>query len=171
MPEGTEVLVTPLLDGSEVRLKPNESSLLKLLEIQWHDHFQTRTQTWKTLEISALLAVALVGIDWRLGNPLVTIVAASLLLLVAQFGIQITLKHRRVEEIKFKIIASLEQELGLHGLLHEAAPKIKKPEPLSWWSIFRVKHSNTPLFILRIHFVIQLFAAGYLVLRLINLSR
>src|SRR5947209_12268335 len=81
----------------------SEAALLKTLEIQWQDHFQTRTQTWKTLEISALLAVALVGIDWRIGNPLVTIVAASLLILVTQFGIQITLKHRKVEREKFLI--------------------------------------------------------------------
>ena len=143
----------------------SESTLLKLLEIQWQDHFQTRTQTWKTLEISALLAVALVGIDWRLGSPLITIIAASLLVLVTHFGIQITLRHRKVEENKFRIITSLEEQLGLQDLIN------KPPAPISWWSIFRIKQSNTPLFILRMHFVIQLFAIAYLVVRLARFLR
>lgn len=109
---------------------PTEETLLKLLDIQWQDHFQTRSQTWKTLEISALLAVALVGLDWRLDNPLVTIVAASLLLLVGLFGTQITLRHRKVEETKFQIIASIEAQLGI------ADPNLKPPQPVSWWSLF-----------------------------------
>jgi len=149
------------------------------LEIQWQDHFQTRTQTWKTLEISALLAVALVGIDWRIGNPLVTIVAASLLILVTQFGIQITLKHRKVEREKFLIIETVEKELELDevrrkALQGEADRNNKKGggiDLIYWKSIFHFKKSNTPLFILRMHFVIQLFAAGNLVIRLIGILK
>ena len=145
--------------------KPTEETLLRMLDIQWQDHFQTRSQTWKTLEIAALLAVALVGLDWRLDNPLVTIVAASLLLLVGLFGTQITLRHRKVEETKFRIIASIEEQLGIGD------PDLKPPQPVFWWSIFSFRQSNTPLFILRLHFVIQLFAVGYLVLRLLDLLK
>jgi hypothetical protein len=143
--------------------KPTKETLLKALDIQWQDHVQTRGQTWKALEISAILAVALVGLDWRLDKPIATIVAASLLILTAQFGIQITLRHRKVEETKFRIIASVEEQLGI------ADPNLKPPKPISWWSIFLFWQSNTSLFILRIHFVIQLFAISYLVLRLHDL--
>ena len=149
--------------------KPSDESLQKMLEVQWQDHFQTRTQTWKALEITALIAVALVGLDWQASNPLVTIGMAILLLVVAQFGIQITLKHRRVELTKFLIIAEIEHELGLDKLdkrLGKVDVHLVPPQPLSWWSIFQIRQSNNPLFIMRMHFAIQLFAIGYLVLRL-----
>ena len=151
--------------------KPSEESLRKMLEIQWQDHFQTRAQTWKALEITALIAIALVGLDWRISNPIVTVGAAILLIVIAQFGIQITLKHRRVERTKFIIIANLEKELGLEKLekqFSKANVRLDAPEPLSWWSIFQIRKSNNPLFIMRMHFVIQLFAIGYFVLRLLS---
>jgi hypothetical protein len=150
-------------DFKESAKKPTEEVLLKMLDIQWQDHFQTRSQTWKALEITAVLAVALVGLDWRLDKPVVTIASASLLILVAQFGIQITLRHRRVEETKFRIIVSIEQQLGI------ADPGFKQPRSISWWSIFLFWRSNTSLFILRMFFVIQLFSIGYLVLRSLDL--
>jgi ABC-type siderophore export system fused ATPase/permease subunit len=135
---------------------------MKNLEIQWQDHFQTRAQTWKALEITGLLAVALVGLDWQIGNRAVTIAATILLFLIAQFGIFITLKHREVERTKFKKIAELEEKLGI------ADEKLQLPQPISWWSIFNFQRSNSPLFILRMHFIIQLFAIGYCVLRLFS---
>ncbi|MCK6620838.1 MAG: hypothetical protein HUU32_10550 [Calditrichaceae bacterium] len=143
--------------------EPAAEALLKMLEIQWQDHFQTRTQTWRALEITAIIAVALVGLDWKVGNPLITIVSASLLIMVTQFGIQITLRHRKVEETKFRIIASVEKQLNI------ADTDVRLPEPISWWSIFKVWKSNTLLFILRMHFVIQLFAICYLILRVFDL--
>jgi hypothetical protein len=141
--------------------KPSEETLRKMLDIQWQDHFQTRTQTWKALEITALLAVALVGFDWQVSNRVVTVVVAILLFLVAQFGILITLRHRVVEVTKFRKISELEKELGI------ADEGLKPPQPISWWSIFQFWKSNTSLFILRMHFVIQLFAIGYCIMRLL----
>lgn len=143
--------------------KLTEETLLKALDIQWQDHFQTRSQTWKALEITAILTVALVGLDWRLDNPIATIAAAFLLIGAAQFGIQVTLHHREVQRTKWRIIASLEEQLGI------ADPNLKPPRPISWRSIFGFRRSNTPLFILRVHFVIQLFAIGYIVLCLLDL--
>lgn len=110
-----------------------------MLDIQWQDHFQTRSQTWKALEITSVLAVALVGLDWRFDKPIVTIVCASLLILVAQFEIQIVLRHRKLMETKFRIIASIEEQLGI------AAPDLKPPQPISWWSIFVFWRSSTLL--------------------------
>lgn len=142
--------------------KPSEETLRKMLEIQWQDHFQTRTQTWKTLEITSVLAIALVGFDWQSQNSIATIGIALLLFLVAQFGVLITLKHRGVEITKFKKIAELERELGV------ADENLKLPLPINWWSIFLYRKSNTPLFILRMHFALQLFAIGYCVMVLLR---
>ena len=144
--------------------KPSEAALLKLLDIQWQDHFQTRSQTWKALEITALIAVGLVGLDWKIDNPHVTVVAACLLAIVALFGMQITLRHRnRVEVMKFNIIKSVGEELGL------VDSKLELPKPIHWWYVFLFWKSNTSLFILRMQFVILLFAIGYLVFRLLGI--
>ena len=144
--------------------KPSEDTLRKMLEIQWQDHFQTRSQTWKALEITSILAVALVGFDWQVDNRIATIGGAILLFLVAQFGVLITLKHRIVEATKFRKISELERELGI------ADENLKLPQPISWWSIFQFRKSNTPLFILRMHFAIQVFAIGYCIMRLLWVS-
>jgi hypothetical protein len=141
---------------------PSEETLRKQLDIQWQDHFQTRTQTWKALEITALLAVALVGLDWRAGNQFVTIGTAVLLLIVAQFGVLITRHHRDVEITKLRIITALEKQLGI------ADEKLKPPAPIRWFTIFQVWKSNTPLFILRMYFIIQVFAIGYCALRVLS---
>jgi hypothetical protein len=145
--------------------KPSEASLLKLLDIQWQDHFQTRNQTWKALEIAALLAVALVGADWKINNQQVTMVVAFLLATVALFGMQITLRHRnRVEVMKFNIIKSVGEDLGL------VDSKLELPKSIHWWDVFLFWKSNTSLFILRMQFVILIFSIGYLVLRLLGIK-
>ncbi len=141
--------------------RPSEETLRKMLEIQWQDHFQTRAQTWKALQMTALLAVALVAFDWRVDNRIATVGGAILLFLIAQFGILITLKHRIVEITKFRKISELETELGMTD------KELKLPQPLSWRSIFQFSKSNTPLFILRMHFAIQIFAIGYCIMRLL----
>lgn len=144
--------------------KPTEAALLKLLDIQWQDHFQTRVQTWKALEITALIAIVLVGLDWQIDNRLVTVAVASLLAIVALFGMQITLRHRnKVEITNFTIIQSVSKELALVN------SKLELPKPLHWWDVFLFWKSNTSLFILRMQFVILLFAIGYLSLRLLGI--
>ena len=62
--------------------KLGDAEALKLLEIEWQDHFQTREQTWKALHITALLAVALVGLDWQVKQAGLTVAASILLFLV-----------------------------------------------------------------------------------------
>ena len=147
--------------------KPSEAALLKMLEIQWQDHFQDRAQTWKSLEIAAPMIVALVALDWSLKNPLATVVAASLLVFVAWFGMAITIKHRKVEIQKFKIIQEVENRLGL-GML---VPGRALPEPISIRFIFRLRQSNNPLFMLRMQFIIFLFAVAYFAVRMLDLIR
>ena len=143
--------------------KATEEALLKQLDLQWQDHFQTRSQTWKALEVSALVAAALVGLEWQIGGG-VTIVVAGLLVLVALFGMQITLRHRNVVEItKFKRITVIERQLRVDD------PSLGLPQPMRWWHVFLIKKSSTSLFIMRMQFVILLFAVGYLVVRILGL--
>ena len=137
---------------------PTKDALLKSMEIQWLDHFQTRSQTWKALQITAILAVALVGLDWRIDNPAATIGIAILLLLIAIFGIQITLRHRAVERTKFRIMANIEEQLGIKDA------EVTSLVEVHWWDAFLFWKSSTSLFILRIHFAIALFALGYMIL-------
>jgi hypothetical protein len=147
-----------------------KAALLKQLDIQWQDHFQTRSQTWKALEVSALVAVALVGLEWHIGGSggdvagkVVTGIVAGLLVLVAFFGMQITLRHRNIVEItKFRKITATEKQLGIGD------PSLALPQPMRWWHVFLLNKSSTSLFILRMQFVILVFAIGYLVVRIVN---
>ncbi len=138
----------------------NVEAKIKDLELQWQDHFQTRTQTWNALKISATLAIALIGLDWRIDNPWVTIICSFLIALVAIFGIQITVRHRnRVEVKKFELIIELERKLGLNY-------NHKVPDEIRWWYVFHFWKSNTSLFILRMQFVIFIISIIYLFFRL-----
>ena len=140
---------------------PSEETLRKMIEWEWQDHFQTRAQTWKALEVVSVLAIAVVGLDWQVGNLYVTCAAAVLLLIVAQFGIEITKRHRKVEQRAFQLIIKYE---GLLGIEEEG---FKAPGPLGWLDIFRVSKSSTSLFIMRMHFFVQVFAISYVAGRLL----
>ncbi len=147
--------------------QPTEAALLKMLEVQWPDHIQTRAQTWKTLEIVGALIVGVVALGWQRDTLPVAIVAAMLLACVAVFGMAITLKHREVERQKFEIIGGIENLLHLDTLI----TRRQMPKPISFWSIFSIRQSNNPLFILRMHFIVFLFAVAYLVIRITELLK
>lgn len=139
----------------------SDENLMKLMEFQWQDHFQTRTQTWKSLEIAAILSVALIGMDWKIDKPLATAVASGLLFFVALFGMLITIRHRnRVERTKFRILGELGAQLGIND------PDLALPDKIKWWQIFIIWKSNTSLFILRMHFMILLFAVCLFIFRI-----
>ena len=139
--------------------------LLKCLEIEWQDHFNTRAQTWKTLEIEAMLAVALVGIDWQLDSIFATSAVAVLLILAALSGSAITYRHRNnVEVMKFSHIINIEEKLGLCE--PDLFGDVRKPAPIEWWHVLYPK-SNTPLFILRMNIIFMVFGIIYLVFRLV----
>ena len=139
--------------------------LLKCMEMEWQDHFQTRVQTWHSLEMEALLAVALIGIDWKLENIYATLVVSFLLILAAYFGVLITIRHRNgVEVPKFKRIIRIEEELGLSKLGGLFAD-VKPPQEIKWWHAFYLNRSSTMLFILRMHMILMAFGIIYLVSR------
>jgi hypothetical protein len=141
----------------------SDENLIKLMEFQWQDHFQTRTQTWRALEIAALIAIALVGLDWKIDTPIATYFSAGLLFLVAQFGTLITLRHRNSVEItKFRMIREIGVELGTND------SSLPLPEKINWYHIFSLSKSNTSLFLLRMHFILQVFSGGMIINRLLE---
>lgn len=133
------------VDLSEMK----QDALLKLLETEWQDHFQTRGQTWKALEIAALLSVAIVGIQWQAPLILVKIVSSILLIGVSLFGMQITFKHRNsVEVAKFTMISEIEKRLNFK------ASGLGVPRRIALIDIFKFWKSNTSLFLLRMQGII-----------------
>jgi len=134
-------------------------ALLKLLELEWQDHIQTRIQTWKALQMTGILAVALVGMQWKSSHPLLLVIGPVLLVAVALFGIQITLRHRNTVEVKkFGVISKIEEKLGL------GASDFQVPFVVDWWDILNFRLANTSLFLLRMQFI--LFAIGLILLAL-----
>lgn len=153
-------MLNPTPNKEAVTESSNKEVLLKFLEIEWQDHFQTRTQTWKTLELEALLVIGLIGINWQLRNQVATTVVAALLMIAAFFGARITLHHRKVEERKIANVIKIEQKLGAEemGLFDD----VTVPTPLKWHSVFSRK-ANTSLFILTMHYIILVFGVTYLI--------
>jgi hypothetical protein len=140
--------------------------LLACLAHEWTDHIQTRVQTWKTLEIEAVLAVGLVSVDVKLQNRASTAAAAVLLMIAAAFGALITVRHRSVEIGKFTAIIRIEQELGVIGP-GNIFDGVAVPGPIKLTDVLRVRLSNTALFILRMHLLIFAFGVIYGVSRLV----
>lgn len=131
--------------------KMSEEALLKMYEIQWQDHLEARKQTWQALHIAGIMAVALVGIQWKSNDPIVVCISSILLIAVSFFGMQITLRHRNSVEItKFTIMNEIEKNINFTS--HD----LGIPDPIKWWHIFKVAKSNTSLFLLRMQFVIHL---------------
>jgi hypothetical protein len=147
---------------------PSEASLLKFMEMEWQDHFQTRVQTWRMIEIEALLAIALVGIDWQLDSILVTSCMATLLIILAFLGGRLTIHHRNSVEVrKITHIISIEKRLGM--LTPDLFGDVTPPARIEGWRDAISMRSNTSLYILRLHMIIMAFAVLYLISRLLQL--
>ena len=132
-------------------------ALLKMFEMEWQDHFQTRKQTWMVLQAAVLLSVAIVGIQWTAANSVVGIFSSILLIGISLFGMQITLRHRNsVEVTKFTVIYEIEKHLGLKS------SGLKVPNRISVFDIFKFCKSNTSLFLLRMQLII--FTLGLIML-------
>lgn len=141
------------IDVSEMK----DDALLKLYEIQWQDHFQTRQQTWQALQIAGILAVALVGVQWQSGSPFIICITSVILIAVSLFGMQITIRHRNsVEVTKFLILSEIEKKISFKS------SDIGSPSPIKWSDIFKFRKSNTSLFLFRMQFTI--FLLGWILL-------
>ncbi len=137
--------------------------LLKYLELEWYDHIQTRSQTWRTLEIEAALVVAMIGIDWQIAATWATVVAALAVTLGGVSGALITKHHRNTESRKFENIIRLEEELegSVGAPFYTGASWVKCPAPLRWRDLINPKVVCTPMFILRMHVMMIVFGSIY----------
>ncbi|UCG52354.1 MAG: hypothetical protein JSW58_02030 [Candidatus Latescibacterota bacterium] len=142
---------------------PDRDTLRHALDIEWQDHFQTRRQTWRTLEIVAILLLGFVAADLRLNSTWVTIVLGFLVILASLAGVSISLHHREAQVRKFTHIDRLEDALGLHrtGLLDDVHP----PRSFTWADVLNPRRMNTPLFVLRMHLFIFIFVVVYMLAR------
>lgn len=89
-------------------------SVRKAMEMAWIDHHHARDQTWKTLQIVAVLAAGLLTIDFTYQKIIPTLCAAILVIISAGVGAGITWSHRKLERRKFIHIMNCEEFLGLH---------------------------------------------------------
>ena len=92
---------------------PSEESLLKAMELAWRDHHHARDQTWKTVQMVAVLGAGLLTIDLQYRNLVATALAAALVVLAAAVGVGITWNHRKLERRKFIHLMNCEELLGL----------------------------------------------------------
>ena len=169
-------------------------SVRKAMELAWRDHHHARDQTWKTIQVVAVIAGGLVALDYKYEESVPTLLAASLTIVSALFGILITWNHRKLERRKFIHIMNCEEYLGLHQsfliplhsneklvgmrdrekdngkdkvlqkLIDDSAVKV--PATFSYLHIINPFKNNTALFILRMHVAIILFSLLVLVLRI-----
>jgi hypothetical protein len=82
-----------------------------------------RDQTWKVLQYSILFFLGVVGLEIKVTDHNILIVAYTAVLLTSLFGVIIAFHHRRRQKEKFEIIEIYEKELGIHSLI---LPVIKK---------------------------------------------
>jgi hypothetical protein len=146
--------------------KVDPDSIRLAMDLAWRDHHHMREQTWRALQIEAVLVAGLVGIDWQIRNIYATIAAGLLVLVAAPFGIQITLRHRQGEIRKFTHIINCEEALGLHRDDLLPPRTISIPTSLRLIDAFRPSVSNTSAFILRMHIAIILFSILYVLGRI-----
>jgi hypothetical protein len=161
--------------------RPSDASLLKAMELAWIDHHHARDQTWKTVQMVAVLGAGLLTVDLQYRSLLATALAAILVILAAGVGVGITWNHRKLERRKFIHIMNCEELLGLRRddvipagqdrastagkdkLVIDGAVAV--PELYGPIDVINPLRQNTSLFILRIHLAIMAFAFLIVLLR------
>lgn len=161
--------------------RPAPEDVRAAMDQAWRDHHHARDQTWKALQIEAVLGAGLVTIDAQHASFKPTLAAAALVVAAALFGVLISWHHRKLERRKIIHVFNCEQYLGLHrdDLIpaHEEGAGLQKkpaqvrdgavalPQPFTWWQVLDVRRTNTALFIMRMHFAIIAFAVIVVVAR------
>lgn len=144
----------------------DDEALRTQLQIEWQDHFQTRTQSWRTVQISGALVLGMVGADIKFNAIWVTTIIGVLLTLTSLSSVAVTLRHWRIQIGIFRRIHRIEDKLGLlhSNSLGEGHP----PGIYSAFDVFNPKRTYVPIFIIRIHIVITLFTVFYISMRWIK---
>ena len=143
--------------------EPEQESIRMAMDQAWRDHHHARDQTWRAVQIEALLAAGIVGVDFQLANVGATIAAGILVIIAAMSGIMISLHHRKLEIRKFTHIMNCEVALGLRQ--PDLIYNVSLPSPMKFWDVFRFWKINTALFTLRMHVAIMAFAVVFVVAR------
>ena len=129
----------------------------------WRDHHHARDQTWKALQIEALLAAGLVSIDVQFGSASATLAAGVLVVIASASGVLISLHHRKLEVRKITHVWNCEEALGLHR--SDLISNVSVPSEIRIWHVFYVCKMNTALFILRMHVAVIVFAIVFVLAR------
>ena len=145
---------------------PSDETLRHQLQIQWQDHIQTRSQTWKSLQVVAAIFLALIGADIKLNDPHALLSLGGVVLVSTLFGMAVTIHHRKVQIKVFQTLYMLEEKLGLHKPTY--MDDIEKPKDLKWSLIFSTKDIKTPVFIWLMHVMILLFSIIYITTRIMT---
>jgi hypothetical protein len=151
---------------------PDNDTVRLALELAWRDHHHARDQTWRAVQIEAILGAGLVTVDTQFKSAVSTLAASILVVLAALFGILISRHHRALERRKFIHIMNFEKYLGLSrkdlipSYEDDRTSGVKRPEEFSLWAVLNPWQHNTAIFILRMHFAIMLFAIIVLATRL-----
>ncbi len=96
-----------------------QESILKDLEIQWMDHWDIRSQTWKTLNNTTLFFLAVVIIDFKNMDNWIMVVLYVSVFVISFMSYNITKHHRLRQKQKFDFIKMYEEKLGLLKLKSE----------------------------------------------------
>ena len=167
---------------------PSEESLRSVIECAWRDFQHARDQTWRALQIVAVLGAGLVTVDAQFKNVTATILTGCLIVIAAISGILIAMKHRKVQRQKYIHIMNCQAKLGLHQddliplrerydeyekclrkegrtgqILKEALDKfqasaVSLPRAFPFWQVFNPLWNSTDVFIIRMHCAVILFA-------------
>lgn len=142
----------------------DDEALRTQLQIEWQDHFQTRAQSWRTIQISGALVLGLVGADIKFNEIWVTTTIGILLILTSLSSVAVTLRHWRIQIGIFRRIYRIEELLGLLNSLGEG----HTPGTYSKFDVINPKRPYVPVFIIRIHIIITVFTVFYILARWIK---
>ncbi len=171
---------------TEQEEKPNSESVKAAMDMAWRDHHHARDQTWRVLQIEAILGAGLVTVDAQFQSLWATMSAGVLVILAAFSGMLISWHHRKLERRKFIHIMNCEEWLGLRrdDLIPLAADDLQQdtrpcrvkdgtvtvPRRMRPWDIVNPRVQNTAVFIMRMHFAIASFGALMVIIRCCKIS-
>jgi ABC-type lipoprotein release transport system permease subunit len=138
---------------------PDPETLRNQLNIEWNDFFQTRAQSWKSLEFVSALVIGLVGVGLKIDDFWVTLALGTIVIFAAILGFLITLHHRNVQLQQNVHVTRLEKELNLDNVL-KRQDYPQKYKIIDWINPFK---KSTPLIIMKMHILIIIFVVIYLV--------
>ncbi len=142
-----------------VPIQAQPESIRLALDEAWKEHQHVRDQTWKALQMVALLAVGLVTVDLQQQNAVASLTAGLLAFIGGVFSACITVHHRNYECQKFRHIMNLQQALKLIHPQLLPLEDIRLPLPLTITVVFSPKVWNSAKFILWMNLLIIAFCA------------